>query len=424
MIKKLRWKFVCVMTALSMIVLSIVFVSSFLSTKNTIEKESEESLRRIAEMQQIQMIGLPRFEADDIRVPFFSVDVSNHGVISNLRSNYFEMKNSAEGIKEEDIINIVAASLNAEENMGVLDDEGLRYYRKQRMDGWRVVFLDMTMENNTINNLLANMTFIGLGSLLGILALSVILSYWLTKPVERAWNQQRQFVADASHELKTPLTVILSNTDMLLSHEMNPTEGTQWRLGNIRAESIRMKGLVEDLLYLARSDAGNTPKVQQQVSMTDIVMDSVLLFEALAFEKQKELQYQLQENLYVMSNENSIKQLMEILLDNAMKYSGEQGCIWVKLERNSAKTLRLMVANTGDIMTEEECKRIFERFYRTDPARENNGGYGLGLAIASSIVDEMEGKIWCESRNGVNSFYVQLPVCRDVIKEEIKELKA
>ena len=142
-------------------------------------------------------------------------------------------------------------------------------------------------------------------------------------------------------------------------------------------------------------------------------MDAVLLFEALAFEGQKELQYQIEENLSVLGSGDRLKQLTEILLDNAMKYSPEQGCIWVKLERNSAKTLRLMVANTGDTMTPEQCRRIFERFYRTDPARQNNGGYGLGLSIASSIVSEMGGKIWCESRNGINSFFVQLPLCRE-----------
>ena len=117
-----------------------------------------------------------------------------------------------------------------------------------------------------------------------------------------------------------------------------------------------------------------------------------------------------------------MKQLVEILLDNAMKYSDENGHIWVKLEKQNGKNLRLMVANTGETMTAEQCRRIFERFYRTDPARQNNGGYGLGLAIASSIVKEMDGKIWCESQNRVCSFYVQLPLCREN-KEIIRRVR-
>ena len=410
MIKKLRWKFVLVMTAFSMAVLCLVLFFSFATMKNNIEQENEKTLKQIAEMQQVSIMGLPRFQTDNIRVPYFMVDVSQNGMVSNLQSNYMRMDAQ---IDEELLLDLVANALQQKENMGVLAGEDLRFYRKAKIGGWRLVYLDMTMENNMIRNLSGNMLLIGLGSFVGIFFLSMGLAYWITKPVERAWNQQRQFVADASHELKTPLTVILSNTDMLLNQCTEADEHSEKRLGNIRAESIRMKGLVEDMLDLARSDAGRLKQQLAPVSVSDTVMDAVLLFEALVFERQKELQYQIEENLSVLGSGDRLKQLVEILLDNAMKYSPEQGCIWVKLEKNTAKTLRLMVANTGDTMTPEQCRRIFERFYRTDPARQNNGGYGLGLSIASSIVTEMGGKIWCESRNGINSFFVQLPLCRE-----------
>ena len=410
MIKKLRWKFVLVMTAFSMAVLCLVLFFSFATMKNNIEQENEKTLKQIAEMQQVSIMGLPRFQTDNIRVPYFMVDVSQSGMVSNLQSNYMRMDAQ---IDEELLLDLVANALQQKENMGVLAEEDLRFYRKAKIGGWRLVYLDMTMENNMIRNLSGNMLLIGLGSFVGIFFLSMGLAYWITKPVERAWNQQRQFVADASHELKTPLTVILSNTDMLLNQCTEADEYSEKRLGNIRAESIRMKGLVEDMLDLARSDAGRLKQQLAPVSVSDTVMDAVLLFEALVFEGQKELQYHIEENLSILGSGDRLKQLTEILLDNAMKYSPEQGCIWVKLERNSAKTLRLMVANTGDTMTPEQCRRIFERFYRTDPARQNNGGYGLGLSIASSIVTEMGGKIWCESRNGINSFFVQLPLCRE-----------
>ena len=410
MIKKLRWKFVLVMTAFSMAVLCLVLFFSFATMKNNIEQENEKTLKQIAEMQQVSIMGLPRFQTDNIRVPYFMVDVSQNGMVSNLQSNYMRMDAQ---IDEELLLDLVANALQQKENMGVLAGEDLRFYRKAKIGGWRLVYLDMTMENNMIRNLSGNMLLIGLGSFVGIFFLSMGLAYWITKPVERAWNQQRQFVADASHELKTPLTVILSNTDMLLNQCTEADEHSEKRLGNIRAESIRMKGLVEDMLDLARSDAGRLKQQLAPVSVSDTVMDAVLLFEALVFERQKELQYQIEENLSVLGSGDRLKQLTEILLDNAMKYSPEQGCIWVKLEKNTAKTLRLMVANTGDTMTPEQCRRIFERFYRTDPARQNNGGYGLGLSIASSIVTEMGGKIWCESRNGINSFFVQLPLCRE-----------
>ena len=414
MIKKLRWKFVLVTTMLSMVILGVVFVSSFYSTKNSIERESEETLARIAEMQQVPVLGWAPFGTDMIRTPYFYVDVTRDGVVTNVKSNYFDISSSDSGVDTDWLLSIVQDSLNNAEKIGVMKEDSLRFYRQNTIDGWRVVFIDISAETSSISNLLRNMTFMGLGSFVGIFFLSMGLAYWITKPVEKAWNQQRQFVADASHELKTPLTVILSNTDMLLSHGMQEDDSTQRRLENIRVESVRMKGLVEDMLYLARSDASSVQKQLERVSISDTAMDAVLLFEALAFEKQKELQYQIEENLFVMSSENTLRQLMEILLDNAMKYSGEKGCIWVKLEKNSARTVKLMVANTGDTMTEEQCRRIFERFYRTDPARENHGGYGLGLSIATSIVKELEGRIWCESRNGINSFFVQVPIAKEV----------
>lgn len=410
MIKKLRWKFVFITTAFSMAILCLVLLFSFTTIKNSIVQENEDNLRRIADMQQIQSLGLPRFQSDSIRVPYFMVDVSACGVVSNLQSNYIEANKQ---INEEQLLEIIAAALNHKENMGVLENESLRFYRKTRLNGWRLVYLDMTMEKNMIHSLSRNMILISFGSFFGIFFLSLGLAYWITKPVECAWNQQRQFVADASHELKTPLTVILSNTDMLLSHGTQEGDYSQKRLENIRAESVRMKGLVEDMLDLARSDAGTVKQQLELVSFSDVVMDSVLLFEPLAFEQQKELQYQIEERLFTMGSENRLKQLVEILLDNAMKYSADKGCIWVKLDKNSARTLRLMVANTGDTMTTEQCRRIFERFYRTDPARQHNGGYGLGLSIAASIVGKLDGKIWCESHNGLNSFFVQLPLSKE-----------
>ncbi len=409
MIKKLRWKFVLVTTALSMAILCLVLAFSFATIKGSIARENQDTLIRIAEQRQIPALGLPKLNRDDIRVPYFMVDVSHGGVVDNLRSNYFEM---IEEVNEEELLSIVANTLNAEKNMGVLQDGSLRYYRKPLLDGWRLVYLDMTMEQNTVSSLLRNMLFIMLGSCVGIFLLAVGMATWITKPVERAWDQQRQFVADASHELKTPLTVILSNTDMLLGHDCTE-ESTQRRLGNIRAESVRMKGLVEDMLYLARSDSAVVMEQMELVSISDVLMDSVLLFEPLAFETGKELQYQLASDLKVLASENKLKQLFGILLDNAMKYSGEKGQIWVELEKCNSKALRLMVANSGETMTEEQCKRIFERFYRTDPARQHNGGYGLGLSIAVSITKELEGKIWCESQNGINRFYVQLPLTKE-----------
>ncbi len=414
MIQKLRWKFIFITTFLSFAIISIVMFFAFTSVYDGMIRESEDTLRYMMEHQEESQETLSEIELDYyIGNQYIMLSVNKDGVIDNIHSNYSKISN------ETQLLSIVADSLNAEWNMGVLESHNLRYLRKENTNGWDIVYLDMTMEINLNNGLLKNMYLITIGSCTGIFFLSIALAMWITKPVEKAWEQQRQFVADASHELKTPLTVILSNADMMMKNIEEADEPTHRRLSNIRAESVRMRGLVEDLLYLSRGDSGNLHKDMAVVSASDTLMDCVLNFEPVAFEKSKKLQYKLSPELYTMADENHLKQLFSILLDNALKYTNEDGYIWVELEHNSAKTLRVMVANSGETMTDEQCKMIFERFYRTDPAREHNGGYGLGLAIASSIVREMNGKIWCESHDGINRFYVQLPLVKE--EREFKE---
>ena len=409
MIRKLRWKFVLAMTSCSMIILMIVFCSSFLSTKAAIQRESEENLMRIFEMNKIQnTFYFPSFKSDMIRTPFFIITVSKDGMITEINSNYFGLNDN---LDMEWLISIAKTSLESSDNVGIIKEESLRFCKKYQFDCWKIAFIDTSFEENSIYNLLQNMILIALGSAVGIFLLSVALANWITKPVEKAWNQQRQFVADASHELKTPLTVIISNSDMLLSESFLDNQN-QRRLENIHEESIRMKGLVEDMLYLARSDANSANKSFEVLSFSDILMDSVLMFEPLAFEKGKFLDYEIAEDIFVLGNSNSLRQLIQIFLDNALKYSYKNSQIKVVLKQNSAKTVCMTVSNKGDLLSAEDCKRIFERFYRTDPARKNNGGYGLGLSIAVSLVKEMNGKLWAESFNEENHFFIQLPTTK------------
>ncbi len=420
MIQKLRWKFVLITTFLSFTIISVVMFLSFTSVNSELRKEDENVLHYMMEVKQTSYGIFSEMELEYINNPYLMLEVTKGGLVSDIHSNYFGAITEK---NEKELLGIVADTLNAKENIGILQDKSLRYFKKKNVNGWDMVYINISAEISMLKGLLKNMTFINMGSCTGIFFLSIALATWMTKPAEKAWEQQRQFVADASHELKTPLTVILSNTDMLLKNSDKSDEPTQRRLSNIRAESVRMRGLVEDLLFLSRSDSGASKIHMEQISLSDTLMDSILIFEPLAFEKSKKLQYRLVPNLTILADENRIKQLFSILLDNALKYSDEKGQIWVELECNTAKTIQIMVASSGDTMTTEQCKLIFERFYRTDPAREHNGGYGLGLSIASSIVKELEGKIWCTSQNGINSFYVQLPVAKRDVLEEIKPME-
>ena len=240
---------------------------------------------------------------------------------------------------------------------------------------------------------------------------SILLSGWAVKPVEIAWQRQRQFVADASHELKTPLTVILSNADMLEKDRDIPKGQNRQRISHIKAESLRMKQLIESLLALARSDSGQESAVSAPVDLSFIVNSSLMAFEPLAFDMGKHITYDIEAALHVNGDDKKLRQLTDILLDNACKYSQDNGSICVTLKKASAKEALLTVSNEGAPLTKEEIKHLFLRFYRGDTARSNIPGYGLGLSIAQSIVSEHGGKIEASTDGfATNSFIVRLPI--------------
>ena len=237
------------------------------------------------------------------------------------------------------------------------------------------------------------------GSLLltAFFLISLFLARQTLRPVEEAWAQQRRFVADASHELKTPITVILANLGVLLAHPDEPIRANRQWLDNSREEAVRMKGLVEDMLFLARSDADQTPMVTERVNLSDLLWSSLLSFEPVAFEQGVEMHSTVEPEIFVQGAASQLQQLFAILLDNAVKYAGEHGKVWVNLRQKEGKTV-LTVRNTGDPIPAGSLAHVFDRFYRVDEARtRERGGYGLGLAIAQRIAEGHGGRITAES---------------------------
>ena len=242
-------------------------------------------------------------------------------------------------------------------------------------------------------------------SLIILIVLEVIIIYiskkitnWIIKPVEESFNKQKEFIADASHELKTPLSVIVASADAL---EANPNE-KKW-LSNIKTESERMNNLIKDLLDMASSEKENITMTEANLSKA--VELSLLTFEGRAYEKNIKLEYEIDSNISFKMNENSIRQLVEILLDNAIKHTKEKGKVSLYLKNSS--NIELLVINEGEPIPKGEEEKIFERFYRVDKARNRNDNrYGLGLAIAKNIVENHRGTIKAFSNNGTTTFKV------------------
>ena len=266
-----------------------------------------------------------------------------------------------------------------------IDKNKYRYLLKYNppKDNYSIVFLDRTLEISTINRLLFIFIIItGIG-LIFIFFISILLANWTIKPVAKAWDQQKQFIADASHELKTPLTVISTNTDVILSNSSDTVESQSKWLNYIKNETIRMTKLVNSLLYIAKYDANETKILFKKINLSNIISSICLQYEPLIYENNKKLITDIDNNITIMGDEDKIKQLLNILMDNALKYSLNNGIIKISLKKNKQSNVYITVSNSSETINKEQLNKIFDRFFRIDSSRNRKtGGSGLGLNIA------------------------------------------
>ena len=260
------------------------------------------------------------------------------------------------------------------------------------------------IDNSSIQNSLYNYLLISLSLfiLLEVIVylISVILTSWIIKPVINSFEKQKEFIADASHELKTPLSVIMASSEAL---EDNPNE-VKW-LNNIKSEANRMNILIKNLLELASLEKKET-YILKEDDLSKVVELAVLTFDAKAYESDIKLESKIDSNIKFNFDTYSINELVEILLDNALKHADKKSTIVVSL-KEQGNNIILSVTDTGDIIPKGEEEKIFERFYRLDKSRSRKENrYGLGLAIAKNIVINHNGKISAESVGKVTTFKV------------------
>jgi signal transduction histidine kinase len=326
------------------------------------------------------------FEYQNIR-NYFSVKVSNTGeiisIISDFPLHYTE-------IEIGNLVKAVFASNNFDSTY-----EGMRYKIAEKHYGYLAVFTETRAESNMQSRLYGISFVIFAISLVFSIFIAWLLSIWAVKPVRQSFEKQRRFVGDASHELKTPLSVISTNMDVLVS-EIGENKWTEY----IQHEIVRMSNLVKDLLYLAKSDDGKDNYQMTEFDLSRCVMSVALPFESIIFDSGKSFNINIQENLFIFGISQRIEQLVAILLDNALKYSNDGGEIRLELKSIGSKKV-ISVYNSGEGIPEESQKAIFERFYRLDSSRNREtGGFGLGLSIAKNIVDLHKGKIQLNSEVG------------------------
>ena len=398
MIKRLRQKFIATNMLLVSLVLLVVFsiqaFNSYQRVQEQIFQTQSMVLRWISQEFPFGFeFGKPRHdkgappEDSFPTVPVFAVEIDQSGKVISLREG------PGATVTEEAAQELVSAALSHGGERGYLPGENLSYLFHAENERQFFAFADNRLVFSSLRDQLLTSLLIFILSLSGFYLISRLLAKLSLRPVEQAWEQQRQFVADASHELKTPITVILANTDIIRSHpDASVREQAKW-VDYIQDEAIRMKSLVDDLLFLAKSDAARFPTKTTPVQLDQVVIGSLLPFESVAFESKVTLTEEIAPNITIQGDEAQLRRLVIILLDNAVKYAGEQGVVTVRLERVQDRP-RLQVHNTGPAIPPEHLPHLFERFYRSDAARDRSqGGYGLGLAIAKSIAESHGGRI-------------------------------
>ncbi len=401
MIRKLRIKFVCIVMAVAMLMVGGILGVVIRFTGQSMEMQSVSMMRTIA-ANPFQQGNLGQSSNNEVRLPFVTVQISSRGELITASGGYFDLSD------REYLQQIVNLALNSDAESGELAEYDLRYLKAVSPMGLAIVFADTTTEAATMRGLVYSSLFIFAAATLIFLGISILLSRWAIKPVERAWDQQRQFVADASHELKTPLAVIMANAELMQNDETPENDKTKFS-ENILSMTYQMRTLVENMLEMARVDNGAVKMNFAALDLSQLVSDAVLSFQLLYEEKNMGLRCAISEGLRIWGSEQHLYQVLDVLLDNALKYSVPKGMVSVDLTSNGRSCI-LSVASPGEPISKEDLKNIFKRFYRADKARAMNGSYGLGLAIAEAVVDKHKGKIWAESSGGINTFYVQLPI--------------
>ena len=415
MIRRLRRKFILINLLLVGLVLTVVFALLVASNARRLSDQSEAAMRMALNWQDDEN---PRFEIgapppdreaqeDEKRfsmVPVFVVTVED-GTITNVNDG------GQVNVSEETAEEAAELALEAGTNRGLLGSLKLRFLVEQVPDGTiRIAFADYTWETSSLRTLILSCLLIWCLAMAAFFFVGLFLSVLALRPAEKAWKQQRQFVADASHELKTPLTVILANTGIVLAHPDEPVSAQSKWLEYTQEEARQMKGLVEDLLFLAKSDAARQEFHAAELDLSEVVQGCLLPFEPVAFEAGVQLEARVDLGLTLTGDEAQLRRLIRILLDNGIKYADGNGTVTLTLTRQQEK-LRLSVHNTGAAIPPEHLPHLFERFYRADAARDRaQGGYGLGLAIAKAITEQHRGSITVASRPDTGTvFTVLLP---------------
>ena len=410
MIRDLRKKFILVAMLSTMLVLTAIMgVVNFSNYREMLDRADE--MTALLEQNDGKFPEEPsRHEQDDTETPPAKPendekDKSRFSVETPFETRYFTVTVDENGeVTDCDLDRIAAVdeetaeeyTQTAQQKNKTTGFQGIYRYRvTETEDGAKYVFLDCRREISNFRTVLVTTISVSLFGLAAVFVLVVIFSRMVFRPVEESIQKQKRFITDASHELKTPLTIIDANTEVM---EMESGE-SQWTKST-RKQIQRLSGLVQQLVTLSRLDEEKGLEEKCEFNLSEAVSECVQPYESLAQTREKNLTLNIEEDITYTGDERSIRQLAGILMDNAVKYSSENGNITLTLKKKGKKIF-LEVYNDADDLPQGKMDVLFERFYRLDSSRNSGtGGSGIGLSVAKAIVQAHKGKITAENKNG------------------------
>ena len=390
----------CSITLMFAVTLAVILLVSFREIRernqSTLEHYVESyTLNTTASIDTSQTINNTVVKEDKTEfqlATFYAVALQDNGEV-------LKVDNAGKSLfTEEELVKLAKQLIDDNKTEG--QTATLSYMIANKNGYTLVAFMDNTVSEGGLRTMLRNVVIVGFVAFIMLFIISVYLSKQIIKPLAENDQKQKQFISDASHELKTPLAVISANAEML-AKEIGPNE---W-LSNIQYENQRMDDLVKQLLVLSRAE--NAEVVMEKVDLSRIVTGEVLAFESLAFEQGKVLQYDVKENIQITGNQSQLAQLTSILIDNAIRHAtGHE----IDLELSQqGHTIILSVENEGEMISVEDQKHLFDRFYQVDKVRNSEGHhYGLGLSIAKVITQKHGGNIEVSCQNNKIKFKVTL----------------
>lgn len=392
MLNRLRRRFVAISMSIILMVLAFFYIVTGAVFFVTITLDMKSVLQTFSASPE--SVFAPQIGLNDDKSSLFALHSGNVCVVEAKELGSITILDFSRADMDDGTVSrAVTYALDNENDFGHINSLNLFYHKYSFPNGTRIAFADSMQYFQYLEAILFDGGIFLIFSSFVLWGIMRFLASMCLKPVEKAWEQQKNFIADASHELKTPLTVILTNNGILQSHKDESVESQMQWINSTGDEASHMRELVEKLLLLAKTDNMSRKNLFEDVNLSDIAMQSALQFEPVAFENGVTLVSDIEKNIHIKGDAVALNQIVHILLDNAVKYAGVGGEAVLTLKKRRAYHLKrfigydiyLSAKNTGTPIPEEDMPHIFERFYRSDKARTAGGGYGLGLSICKNL---------------------------------------